>query len=114
MEKTLDFVENKLCDILDHKVENENFIDSKLNVKESLVKILSSESLRCSFEQLLKKNYNLSNWSFWLDINKLIEEERTIEEDFKRIQELTQKYLMETSIDEVKFYFIFSKNLKSK
>jgi hypothetical protein len=82
-------------------------LDPKLSLKETLQKIFTNVSLRCSFEQLLKKNYNLSNWSFWLDINKLIEEERTIEEDFKRIQELTQKYLMETSIDEVKIIFFY-------
>ena len=108
VEKTLDQIELRICDILNNsktkKIED-NSIDPQLNLQESLMRISSNSFLKSNFEKVLKKNFNIANWFFWLDVTKLIEG-RDLKENFRGIQELIQKYLIETSLDEVKNFQI--------
>ena len=108
LEKTIDYVERELFEILypSKKTSEDKYLDPNLGVKESLKKISSNPNLKSQFETLLKKNYNIANWFFWLEVKSLIEQKREDEEILHKIQEITQKYLLESSFDEVtKFFF---------
>ena len=99
----------------DHK--EIELLDPNLNIKETLKNISTSVSLRYNFENNLKKNYNIENWFFWLDLTKLIEDEKTEEELFTKMKEISQKYLTNVSYDEVKVFdfillFLFSPRLQ--
>ena len=81
-------------------------LDPNLGVKDILKKISTDPVIKSNFETLLKKNYNIANWFFWLEVTSLVEQKREDEEILHKIQEITQKYLLESSFDEVtKFFF---------
>ena len=103
--------ENNL--ISSKKNENENNIqdfDSNMTTKETLKYISSQTFLKSNLEKILKKNFNLAKWFFWLDITDLIEKERKEEKKFEIIQQINEKYLKETSNYQV-LNFLFFKSL---
>ena len=106
LEKTIKFVEGELCKILSpfckkEKVFNQNNLDPNLSLKECLIEISGNPILNESFEKILQKNYNLANWHFWLDLTNLIDEEKGEDEMSRKLEEIVQKYLSKTSMDEV-------------
>ena len=101
---------------------NMELLDPKLSTKETLKKISINLNLKASFEKILMKNFNIGNWFFWLDVTKILEDTNDIKKEqlFYKLQDITQKYLLQTSTDEVKekkknlISLIFQKRLPLK
>jgi hypothetical protein len=78
-----------------------------INAEVALEKILQSQELTSKFEEALKKNYSIANFSFWKELNLMLETSKKIEEkEFgekleKNLEVLYKKYLTDSSIDEI-------------
>ena len=108
MEKTLNYVENQLCQVLKEKKNKFNIIeesfDSDMPTKERLQMVSSYLYYRTIFETILKRNNEISFWNIWLDICCILNEEMNEEEKFLKFKEMTEKYLNNSSTSEVIYY----------
>ena len=78
----------------------ENSIDN--STRKFLKKILKDVSQRNKFEIYLNKNYSLSMWMFWVDLNNVIENKMQSHAIFALVNLICKKYFAEDTTYEVK------------